>query len=185
MKLFVMAGSLRRDSLNKKLARALAAALAGGGAEVDLADFREFELPVYDGDLEAAAGLPPGAAALVARLAAADGLVLASPEYNASMPGAVKNAIDWASRARPWPARGKPALLASASPGAFGGNRALWTLRVPLEALGTVVYPEMLSVPRAPDAFDEEGRLRDAALERRLAGLVEGFLRFVRALRGA
>lgn len=58
MKLFVMAGSLRRDSLNKKLARALAAALAGGGAEVDLADFREFELPVYDGDLEAAAGLP-------------------------------------------------------------------------------------------------------------------------------
>jgi NAD(P)H-dependent FMN reductase len=184
VKLLAFAGSLRRESLNKRLARLAADLARARGAEVDLADFREFELPVYDGDLEAERGLPPGAEALRARLAAADGLLVATPEYNNSVPGPVKNAVDWLSRAKPNPLRDRPALVLSASPGLAGGSRGAWALRVPLELNGMPVYPGMFSLPQANQAFGDDGRLRDAAVQERLERLVVDFLAYARKLRG-
>src|SRR5215470_1982910 len=136
MRVFAFAAAFRRDSLNRKLVRLAAAATERAGATVDLADFREFEMPLYDGDLEAASGPPEGARSLRERLAAADAFLISSPEYNCSMPGTLKNAIDWVSRINPSVFRGKPGCLVSASPSTVGGNRSLWALRVPLECLG-------------------------------------------------
>ena len=89
---------------------------------------------------------------------------VASPEYNMSMPALVKNAIDWLSRTKPMPLRGKNALLLSASQGLVGGNRGLWALRVPLEVLGVHVYPDMFSLATAQNAFSEGGGINSAGL---------------------
>ncbi len=113
--MLVVAGSLRADSLNRKLA-ALAARVAGDtGATVDLASIADFAVPLYDGDAEAGDGIPPGAADFGRRIAASDAFIMASPEYNASMPGVVKNLIDWTSRIRPQPFDERHGLIMSAS----------------------------------------------------------------------
>ena len=176
MRVLVFAGSLRKASWNKKLAALAAEEARAAGAEVDLADFREFELPVYDGDLEEASGVPAGGQAPAGRIAAAQALIVSTPEYNGSIPGPLKNAIDWLSRVKPNVLRHKPVLLLSTSPGIMGGGRGIWAVRVPFEVLAAVVWPEMLSVPRAPEAFDAEGKLRDAGQVKRLSGLVRDFL---------
>ena len=138
-------------------------------------------MPLYDGDMEAAEGLPHGARALHDRLDRSDAFVIASPEYNASVPGVLKNAIDWVSRIRPQPFRIKHAMLVSASPSLVGENRGLWALRIPLEHLGTRVYPDMFSLASSHQAFAEDGRLADAGLQHRLAETVSGFLSLVEA----
>jgi len=182
MNVLAFAASLRRASLNRKLV-ALGAELArSAGATVDLAEFREFEMPIYDGDLDAASGLPPGAAALKARLAHADAVMIAAPEYNYSIAGPLKNAIDWVSRARPMPWRGKSVYLMSASPSPMGGIRGLWQCRIPLEGCGALVFPDMFALPHADEAFDASGRLRDAALAARLGRDVIGFVRLAEAV---
>ncbi|WP_431676598.1 NADPH-dependent FMN reductase [Kitasatospora sp. KL5] len=181
VRVFVLGGSLRADSLNTRLAALVARLAEEDGADVDLAGLREFDMPLYDGDVEADTGLPPGALALRERLAACDGFVIAAPEYNASVPGALKNAVDWVSRVRPQPFKSKHALLVSASPSMVGGNRGLWALRVPLEHLGTRVYPDMFSLARAHQGFTEQGDLADAGLQTRLAEAVSAFLRLVEA----
>lgn len=142
---------------------------------------REFDMPLYDGDMEEAQGLPGGALALRDRLERCEAFVLSSPEYNASLPGVVKNAIDWVSRVRPQPFKTKHALLVSASPSLVGGNRGLWALRVPLEHLGTRVYPDMFSLAEAHQGFAEDGQLADATLQLRLEETVLAFLRLVEA----
>jgi chromate reductase len=148
-RVFVCSASLRQESLNRKLA-ALAARVAGEtGAAVDLASMDEFAVPLYDGDVEAAQGIPDGATAFHRRLTASDAFIIASPEYNGSMPGGFKNLIDWTSRFRPQPFDGRHGLLMSASPSLAGGNRGLWALRVPFEHLGTRVYPDMFSLSMA------------------------------------
>lgn len=175
MRLLVFAGSLRRDSFNRKLA-ALAAELARAqGHEVDHADFREFEMPPYDGDLETDAGLPEGALRLKARVEAADAIILSSPEYNNGIPGTLKNAIDWVSRARPMPWAKKPMLLVTASPGPFGGVRSLGQLRLVMMACSAWVYPDSFNLARANVAFADDGRMNDAGSNDRLAKLVEEF----------
>ncbi|HYG70381.1 MAG TPA: NAD(P)H-dependent oxidoreductase [Anaeromyxobacteraceae bacterium] len=182
MKLLLFAASLRKDSLNRKLARLAADALRAAGASVDHADFHEFDMPLYDGDLEKAEGLPLGAVALRDRLAAADGLVLVTPEYNHSIPGTLKNAIDWVSRARPVPLKGRPALLLSASPGLAGGSRASWAVRVPLELLGTFLFPDHFALPRADQAFGRDGAFVDPKNQARLEALVKEYLAFAEAV---
>jgi chromate reductase, NAD(P)H dehydrogenase (quinone) len=182
MKLLLFAASLRKDSLNRKLARLVVAALRAAGAEVDHADFHEFDMPLYDGDLETAHGLPAGAVALRDRLGAADGLVIVTPEYNHSIPGTLKNAIDWLSRAKPVPLKGRPALLCSASPGFAGGSRSTWALRVPLELLGTFVFPDHFALPRADQALTPEGAFQDARNQARLERLVKEYLQFAEAV---
>ncbi len=122
MRVLAFAASLRRGSLNQKLILLAAEAARAAGAEVDLAEFREFDMPIYDGDVDASTGLPPGAAALRHRVEQADALMISAPEYNFSIAGPLKNAIDWVSRARPMPWRGRSVFLLSASPSAMAGS---------------------------------------------------------------
>jgi chromate reductase, NAD(P)H dehydrogenase (quinone) len=182
MRVLAFAASSREGSLNRRLI-ALAAGIAREqGAQVDLAEFREFEMPIYDGDLDARAGLPPGAAELRRRVEDADAVMISTPEYNYSISGALKNAIDWVSRARPMPWRGKSIYLMAASPSAMGGIRGLWQTRIPFEGCGALVFPDMFPLPHADQAFDPEGRLRDAALAERLQREVVGFVRLASAI---
>ncbi|MEV4921684.1 NADPH-dependent FMN reductase [Streptomyces roseoverticillatus] len=182
MRVLVLGASLRTDSLNARLASLVARLVRDeAGADVDHAHLDEFAMPLYNGDAEAAEGLPPGALALRDRLTACHALVISSPEYNASMPGVLKNAIDWVSRVRPQPFKDKHALLVSASPSMVGGNRGLWALRVPLEHLGTRVYPDMFSLAKAHEGFSADGDLSDGGLHARLAEAVASFLRLVEA----
>ena len=101
MRVFAFAASLRRDSFNRKLIRLAAQASERAGASVDHADFHEFDMPLYDGDVEAASGIPAGAQKLRERFLSADAFMISTPEYNYSIPGVLKNAIDWVSRATP------------------------------------------------------------------------------------
>ncbi|MGI5526375.1 NADPH-dependent FMN reductase [Streptomyces syringium] len=180
-RVLVLSASLRADSLNTRLASLVAHLVRDTGATVGLARMGEFPMPLYDADAEVAEGLPEGTRALRDRLAACDAFVIASPEYNASLPGGLKNAIDWVSRAGPQPFKDKHALLVSASPSLVGGNRGLWALRIPLEHLGTRVYPDMFSLARAHEGFTDDGALADTGLQERLAEAVTSFLRLVEA----
>jgi len=182
MKILAFAASHRADSLNRKLVALAAEAARKEGADVDLADFNEFHVPHYNGDHERGAGLPEGALELKRRLERANAVLLASPEYNYSIPGALKNAIDWVSRARPMPWRGKSIYLMSASPSPMGGIRGLWQTRIPLEGCGALVFPDMFALPNADQAFDDTGQLRDRKLAERLEQEVRGFVRLADAI---
>lgn len=181
-KLLAFGGSLRKGSYNKLLARAAADAARRAGAEVTVLDLKELALPVYDGDEEEASGLPPGAKRLKKLMVEADGFLISTPEYNSSVPGGLKNAIDWASRSEGEEKdllafRGKSAALFSASPGALGGIRSLAVLRTILANIGVLVIPQQLALPKAHEAFDESGGLKDpkraAAVEAQAKALVE------------
>jgi NAD(P)H-dependent FMN reductase len=185
VKLVTIAGSLREASLNKQLLRLASRLLEAAGAQLDPIDLRALGIPIYDGDLEASSGLPEGAQELCRRIAAADGLVLASPENNFSIPAVMKNWIDWVSRAKPMPLRGKSALLLSASPSLVGGSRGLLALRVPLEVLGVHVHPDMFSLASAHQAFRPDGELVDEALAKLLRRVVDGYLRIASAVQAA
>lgn len=180
LKVLVFGASLRADSLNGTLA-ALAARLAQQtGAAVDHATMRDFDVPSYDGDVEKAHGIPKGAEELRRRLLEADAFIVSSPEYNASMPGMLKNLIDWTSRFRPQPFDGKHGLLLSASPSMGGGNRGLWVLRMPLEHLGARIYPDMFSLAQAHKAL-VDGHIADAGLSARFEKNLEAFLSLAEA----
>lgn len=180
MKILIFAASLRKDSLNKKLVTQTKNILSTlPHIEIDLADFREFEMPIYDGDLESTKGIPKGALELITRLQSADALIVSTPEYNGSIPGSLKNALDWVSRAKPNPFDAKPVLLLGASPGALGSIRGLWHSRVPFEALGAFVYPQMFGLAKAHEAFDESGTLKDSKNLEQLTKTLSGYLKFV------
>ena len=181
VRVLVLGASHREASLNRKLARLAARVLEHKGATVDHASLDDFPCPFYDGDLEEEAGIPEGAHAFCRRVKAADALLIASPEYNASMPGVVKNLIDWVSRFRPQPFNGRQALLMSASPSMAGGNRGLWSLRIPLEHLGARVYPDMFSLAQAHQAFDANGDIANDLLRKRFAETIGCFIDLVEA----
>jgi chromate reductase, NAD(P)H dehydrogenase (quinone) len=181
IRILVFSASLRRDSLNTKLADLAAAAIEANGGEVDVAAMRDFDAPSYDQDVQHKDGFPPGAEEFRRRLEACHGFVVSSPEYNASMPGVLKNAIDWVSRFRPQPLNERYGLLMSASPSMGGGNRGLWALRVPLEHLGARVYPDMFSLAQAHLAFTSEGRIADEQLQQRFDTNIVNFLDQVEA----
>lgn len=175
MKLLAFAASLRRESLNRKLVQVAVDLALKAEVEVDLADFHDFDMPLYDLDLQAASGFPSGARELARRIESADGLMIASPEYNYSMPGTLKNAIDWVSRMKPMPLSGKHGFLLAASTSLVGGIRGLWALRVPLEGLGVTLYPGMFALAQAQQAFDEGGKLKDPEVRERLAKMAAGY----------
>jgi NAD(P)H-dependent FMN reductase len=181
LRVLVFSASLRTDSLNTRLANLATTAIERLGASVDLASMRDFDAPSYDGDVETAAGLPDGAQEFRSRLVAADAFVIVSPEYNGSMPGVLKNAIDWVSRARPQPFNQHSGLLMSASPSMAGGNRDLWALRVPLEHMGARIYPDMFSLAQAHTAVTDDGKLADERLQGRFDDTIAGFLDLVEA----
>ena len=179
VRVLLFAASLRSESLNVRLAGVARRILEERGVDVDYATMRDFDCPSYDGDEESANGLPAPAQRFHDRILGADAFIIAAPEYNGSMSGVLKNAIDWASRFRPQPFNGKQGFLMSASPSMAGGNRGLWALRVPLEHLGARVYPDMFSLAQAHTGFTEDGHLSHASLEPRLAGILGCFLELV------
>ena len=184
VRLLAFAASLRRESWNKKLLAAAVPHARTAGAEVVVHDFRDFEGPIFDQDLLDAGGLPPGPQAFFDALGAVDGILLATPEYNFSIPGSLKNLIDWVSRVRPHqPLKGKSALLLSTSSGVIGGIRGLWQTRIPLEGLGVFVYPDMFSNGPAAQLFaDDKATLRDPKIAGWLEGMVRGYVAWAGAL---
>ena len=181
VRFLVFGASLRQGSLNDQLAALAAAIIVEKGGHVELARMQDFDCPSYDLDVERGEGFPEGATRLRERLLAVDAFVIASPEYNASMPGFLKNVIDWTSRFRPQPFNGRQTLLRSASPSMVGGNRGLWARRVPLEHLGARVYPDMFSLAQAHEAFDSGGRIANDMLRRRFESTIECFMDLVEA----
>lgn len=181
LQILVFSASRREDSLNTKLARLAERQLAERNVVVYWASISDFDCVSYDGDVEAESGIPGGAVALRDCLEACDGYVIASPEYNASMPGILKNVIDWTSRHRPQPFHQKHCLLMSASPSMVGGNRGLWSIRVPLEHLGSRVYPDMFSLAQAHNGFNDDGTLSYEPLNERFAQTLKDWVDLVEA----
>ncbi len=176
-----IAGSLRQGSFNAALLRA-AATLMPTSSQLDIATIRD--IPLYDGDLEAASGIPPAVAALKERIIAADGLLLASPEYNHSIPGVFKNAIDWLSRPSSDIAQvfgGRPVAVIGASPGGFGTVLAQNAWLPVLRTLGTQPwFGGRLLVSHAGRVFDESGALLDDKVREQLQQFLQGFVAFSR-----
>ncbi len=177
----VFSASLRDGSLNTRLAALAADVIEANGGQADFASMTEFDCPSYNADVEAAEGMPPGAHELRRRLELCDGFVISSPEYNASMPGVLKNAIDWVSRFNPQPFNELDGLLLSASPSMVGGNRGLWALRVPFEHLGARIYPDMFSLAQAHDALDSDGRFGNEKIQDRFRTNIVNFMDSVEA----
>ncbi len=179
-KILIFAGSTRNGSLHRRLAMEAAERLEAAGADATFADLRDYPMPLYDGDLEAAQGLPPAAKAFKELVRRHDAIVIASPEYNGSFTALLKNTIDWISRpeaGEPTLAvlRGKVAAIMSVSPGPGGGGRGLRHLRELLEMIGVTVIPGQLAIARSSQAFDSQGkliRLEDTeAMQELVAGL--------------
>jgi chromate reductase, NAD(P)H dehydrogenase (quinone) len=169
--ILAFAGSTRVASVNKRVLAIAAAAAEAHGAAVTVVDLRDYPLPIYDGDLEAAEGVPENALRLKALFKAHRGLLIATPEYNTSVTGVLKNAIDWVTRPvpdEPFLAcfSGKAAALLSASVSSVGGIRAQAHLRQILSAIGVTVIPEHWGVGGATaDKFGADGSLLDAAVQ--------------------
>ena len=180
-RLLVFSASLRSGSINTRLARYAVKHLERLGAQVDYAAFREFDAPSYDQDVEDSAGIPAPAREFHRRFTASDGVVIVSPEYNASFPGSLKNALDWLSRFKPNPFAGRYGLLMSASNSLIGGNRGLWSLRIPLEKLGLRVFPDMFSLAQADQAWSADETLRDPALQTMFERMLSDYVALVEA----
>ncbi|HSJ24666.1 MAG TPA: NAD(P)H-dependent oxidoreductase [Longimicrobiales bacterium] len=180
VRVLILSASARSGSLNTRLAHLARRAVEEAGASAEVATIGDFATPFYNGDVEKDAGVPEGARRFADRLRAVNGVIIASPEYNASMPGELKNLIDWTSRLRPQPFNGRQAMLMSASPSMVGGNRALWSLRIPLEHLGMRVYPDMFSLAQAHKAFDDD-HLADDTLQQRFERNIACFVELVEA----
>lgn len=175
-----ISGSLRKGSFNTSLLRAAAGLMPAGST---LAVETLHGIPLYDADLEAAEGIPPAAARLKDAVAAADGLLIATPEYNNSIPGVAKNAVDWLSRPGadiPRVFRGRPVAILGASPGGFGTILAQDAWLAVLRTLGTRPwFGAKLYVSRAPSLFDAQGNLADEPTRESLRKFLAGFVEFV------
>lgn len=175
-----LSGSLRRASFNSGLLRA-AAELAPAGTTITQGSIRD--VPLYDADLEAGAGIPQAVQTLQAQLRDADGLLLVTPEYNNGIPGVFKNAIDWMSRGEGLGLfRGKPVAVLGASPGGFGTVLAQNHWLPVLRTLGTKPWFQgRMLVSRAGGLFDAEGNLTDERTRAALADFVAGFAAAIKA----
>ncbi len=186
-KILVFSGSVRSGSFNASLAAAAALELARQGADVTRISLGDYPLPIMDEDLEASGGIPGEALALGRIIAAQDGLFVASPEYNASIPPLLKNAIDWTSRIRPdrggtfEPWREKRVALGSASNGRFGGARALYHLRAVMMAVGAEVISGQCVVAQAAGAFDADGSFVDERTASALTSTCRSLIRHAAA----
>ena len=179
-----ISGSLRKDSLNSALLRACAGA-SPDGVEVVTGSIRG--VPLYDGDLEASEGLPEAVVTLKALVAEADGLLIVTPEYNNSLPGVLKNAIDWMSRGGDMKAvfGDKPVAVIGASPGGFGTVLAQTAWLPVIKALGASPWTGgRLMVSRANALFDAEGNLTDEKTRTEIKGFMAGFAAFAGRERG-
>ncbi len=176
-RILAFGGSLRSGSFNQKIASIAAAGARDAGADVTLIQLSDYRMPLYDGDLESGEGMPEAASRLKALFAEHSGLIIASPEYNSTFTAALKNAIDWISRATSEDEpplsvlRGKTAAILSASPGGYGGSRSLAQLRPFLENIGITVLENQVSIAKAHEAFDDADQLIDPAQDVAVRGL--------------
>ena len=181
VKLVGISGSLRKGSFNTSL---LNAAIASVGEGVELIKGTIAGIPLYDGDIEASQGIPQEVLTLKALVQSADGVILFTPEYNNSIPGVFKNAIDWLSRPSadiPKVFGGRPFAVVGASPGNFGTQLSQNAWLSVLHTLGAKMWHDKrLMVPHAGDIFDSEGHLSDEAIAKRLSAFVAGFAEFAK-----
>jgi chromate reductase, NAD(P)H dehydrogenase (quinone) len=190
-RILAFAGSARRDSLNKKLARVAAVVAKDAGAEVAFLDLDDYPMPVYHGDLESRDGMPENARKVRDLFLVHDAFLIASPENNQSMSSLLKNLIDWLSRdigdgmganSGLAPYRGKVAGIMNATPGPYGGVRHLYHLRQVLSGLGVIVLPQQVQLAHADRAFDETGALTDARAAKALSNLAQALVEITRKL---
>lgn len=183
-RILAFAGSARADSYNHKLVKVAAQGAQAAGADVTIVNLRDYQLPLFDQDLEAAEGVPAKALELKKIMLNHNGLLLASPEYNSSITPLIKNTIDWVSR----PSNGDTALVAfegkvaaimSASPGRLGGLRGLSHLRSILSNIGVLVIPDQVAVGVAHNAFKPDGNLLDDTLHESVMGLGEDVTKLI------
>jgi NAD(P)H-dependent FMN reductase len=176
MRLLFFAGSAREGSHNKKLARLGQKIAEANGIEAIFADLADYEMPIYHGDLEKAEGVPERARAFKALLGEYDGVMIVTPEYNAGIPGLLKNTLDWVSRVRTEPNvyRTRVFAISGTSPGYYGAMRSLLQLREVLAVgLGATVIPQQMALPGAMKAFAEDGSLVDDTRQKMFADVVE------------
>ncbi|MGE3163461.1 MAG: NADPH-dependent FMN reductase [Planctomycetota bacterium] len=191
-RIVVFGGSARRASYSKQLARACVAPLEAAGGVVEWLDLADFPAPLYHGDLEHEAGLPATIVDLQQRLAASDGLLVVSPEYNGSVTPLLKNTLDWCSRPNPTDkARsgvavfgGRAAAVMASSPGPLGGIRVLFHVRDILGYLGMLVIPQQLAVGKAAEVIGADGRLTDEKQQGALESVCRSLVDAARSLRG-
>jgi NAD(P)H-dependent FMN reductase len=183
-RVLAFAGSARTDSFNVKLVNIAAEGAREAGAEVTVLNLKDFPMPLFNQDLEAAEGPPEQATRLKGIMLAHEGLLIASPEYNSSISPLLKNTIDWVSR----PADGEPMLavyrdkvaaVMSASPGGLGGLRGLVHLRSILSNMGVLVIPDQVAVTQAHSVFDDHGNLLDAKRQTSVQGLGRSVVKLV------
>lgn len=188
VRVLAFSGSLRRGSWNQRLVACAARGAEAAGGEVEVISLRDYPMPLFDEDLEAG-GTPEAALAFKAKMMGADGVLIASPEYNGSLSGALKNAIDWATRPAAGEAplaafRGKVCGLMSASPGGLGGIRGLLHLRPLLGNIMMHVLPEQHALGGAAGAFDDAGMLTDEGVRGKVEGIGARVVEVARALKG-
>lgn len=181
VRFLVFSASLRSASINTALVKQAAEVIKKHGGVVDYMTMQDFDCPSYSQDLEPGGSMPEGAKRFHDKLLANDAFVIASPEYNASMPGYLKNSIDWVSRYRPQPFNEKHGLLMSASPSMAGGNKALWSLRIPFEHMGARIFPDMFSLAMAHQAFNPDGTFVNPTLAKRFEDTIVAFMNLVEA----
>lgn len=176
-RILAFAGSLREHSFNKRVLKTAIRGAEKAGAEVTYIDLLDYPMPIYNPDDQAENGMDENAVRLQGLLAQHDGLLIASPEYNGSVPAALKNAIDWASRPNEQyntseVFTGKVAAMITASPGSFGGVRSLAHLRGVLTSVGVIVLPKEIAVSFAGKMFNgDDGEMADERMKKILEGL--------------
>lgn len=189
-RLLFFAGSAREGSFNKRLARLGAIVAKANGIASTFADLGDYPLPLYDADQQAREGIPENAMKLEALMRVHSGIFIASPEYNASITPLLKNALDWVSRivrdgAKTDVYTTRVFALGAASPGGMGGLRGLVTTRTVLEmGLSALVLPDQVLLPRAGEAFDEHGHLKDKAAQERFKDVIQKLARAANVLHG-
>ncbi|HJW08361.1 MAG TPA: NADPH-dependent FMN reductase [Holophagaceae bacterium] len=179
MKLVVLGGSLRPASLNRRLLNHVARVLAEKGHEVARFEGEALRLPLYEDDVAA----PGSAVAMQAAMLGAQGLVVVSPEYNQGIPGHLKNVVDWLSTLHPSPWTGLPVLLCAASPGAFGGARAMLSWRATLANMGAFAHPGALPIPHADVNLAEDGTPVEERTRQLVPHVLDQFLHFASLLK--
>ncbi|MFZ4405496.1 MAG: NADPH-dependent FMN reductase [Pseudobdellovibrionaceae bacterium] len=179
----VFSTSFRDNSLNTRLALCVQKTLQSiSEVEVNYLSLKNFNIPLYEGDLEEKSGIPADVKSLSEQIVKTQALVICSPEYNGSISAPLKNILDWVSRVRPNPWQGKSVFLLSASPGALGGLRGLWHARVPFAALGCHVYPEMVAVGKAHEALSADSQILDEKLKSLIEKNLSQFIHFSKSL---
>ena len=187
-KILAFAGALRKDSTNKKTIKIAVEGARQAGAEVTHIELNDFPVPLYNGDEEAAYGLPEHAIRLQELMLAHDGLLISSPEYNSGISGTLKTYIDWTSRPHGEHKAGacyggKVGIIMSASPGALGGLRGLFDLRKVLSTMGVIVLPDEFAVSKSYEAFNEDGSAKNEFVQTKLEELGKTLAEFLTKLK--